>query len=90
MHRNLIYWELSLIMLLALYPIIELTRVIVVSGQFYFPQMEGQFWVEIAFMWTMYLSIIPVFLLINNYLRRSYRRKREILRKIDLKKNRDS
>jgi hypothetical protein len=49
-------------MLLGLYPIAELTRVIVVSGNYYFPQMHGEFAGEIVFMWTFYLCIVPTFL----------------------------
>jgi uncharacterized membrane protein len=59
-------------MLLGLYPIVELTRVIVVSGEHYFPEMGGQFAAEIAIMWTLYLLIIPVFLLlVNSFLRQA-------------------
>jgi hypothetical protein len=59
------YLGLDLVMLLGLYPVAELTRVIIVSGTYYFPEMHGQFAVEIALMWILYLSIIPVFLFIN-------------------------
>ena len=51
------------IMFLGSYPVIELTRVIVVSGTYYYPDMKGWFGVEIAAMWLFYLSIIPVYLL---------------------------
>ena len=61
--RGLIkYLSLLLIMLLGLYPIVELTRVIVVSGTYYFPDMDAQFTLEIVLMWILYLSIVPVFL----------------------------
>lgn len=53
---------LSLIMLLGLYPIIELTRIIILNGWTIWPEMKGCFWTEIAIMWTLYLAIIPVFL----------------------------
>jgi hypothetical protein len=56
------YLTLLLIMLLALYPIVELTRVILVSGLIYFPDMADHFAAEIAIMWTFYLSIIPVYI----------------------------
>ncbi len=49
--------KLVMIMLLSAYPIVELTRVIRVSGQFYFPEMDGQFIAEIVIMWILYLSI---------------------------------
>ena len=78
-------------MLLALYPIAELTRVIVVSGEYYFPGMKGQFGFELAAMWTMYLAIIPVFLLINNHKIRNYRKKRiELLKRVESKRNQNS
>ncbi len=68
-------------MLLGLYPITELTRIIIVSGEFYFPEMKGQFAAEIAIMWILYLSIVPVFLLLNNHRLRHYRKmKKEILK----------
>jgi len=57
------YLVLALILLLGLYPIIELTRVILISGEYYFPEMGTQFAAEIAIMWFLYLLIIPVFLL---------------------------
>lgn len=75
------YLGLALVMLLGLYPIVELTRVIIVSGQFYFPEMKGQFAAEIAVMWVLYLSIVPVFLLFNNRRLRFYRRMRNELLK---------
>ncbi len=50
-------------MFLGSYPIIELTRLILISGTFYFPGMQGWFAVEIATMWLFYVSIIPVYLL---------------------------
>lgn len=83
MYHYLKYLGLALIMLLGLYPIAELTRVIVVSGVFYFPDMTGQLYAEVAVMWVMYLSIIPVFLFFNN--RRSQDDRR--LRRRALKQN---
>ncbi len=73
MYRKIKYLGLALVMLLGLYPIAELTRVIIVSGEFYFPEMKGQFAAEIAIMWILYLSIVPVFLLFNNHRLRNYR-----------------
>jgi|WetSurMetagenome_2_1015567.scaffolds.fasta_scaffold653809_2 hypothetical protein len=82
MYRNIKYLGLSLVMLLGLYPIAELTRVIVVSGDFYFPEMKGQFTFEIAIMWILYVSIIPVFLFFNSHRLRHYRQMRnEILKR---------
>jgi uncharacterized membrane protein len=85
MYRRLKYLGLIMIMLLALYPIAELTRVIIVSGTYYFPEMEGQLIAETTIMWVLYLSIVPVFLLFNNRNVRHLRRlKRETLtRKTD-------
>ena len=88
MYRSIKLLGLALIMLMALYPIAELTRVILVSGEYYFPEMKGQFGAEITIMWAMYLSIIPVFLLINNRRLRSYqKKKREILKRNSLPGN---
>jgi uncharacterized membrane protein len=88
MYRSIKYLGLALIMLLALYPIAELTRVILVSGEYYFPEMKGQFGAEITVMWAMYLAIIPVFLMINNRRVRSYqKKKREILKRNELPGN---
>ncbi len=84
MYRNIKYLVLSLVMLLGLYPITELTRVIIVSGEYYFPEMKGQFAAEIAIMWILYLSIVPVFLVFNSYRLRNYRKiKKEILKRKD-------
>jgi hypothetical protein len=77
MYRSIKYLGLVLVMLLGLYPIAELTRVIIVSGTFYFPDMNGQFTAEIAIMWTLYLCIIPIFLLINSRKIRYYLRARK-------------
>jgi len=52
-------------MLLGLYPVVELTRVIIVGGTYYFPEMRFKFATEITVMWVLYLAIIPVFLMIN-------------------------
>lgn len=60
MHKGL---TLSLIMSGGLYPTVELTRVILVSGTYYYPGMTHYFYLEIAGMWIFYLAIIPVFLL---------------------------
>ena len=65
MYGSLKYLGLALVMLLGLYPIAELTRVILVSGMFYFPEMQGQLYAEVAVMWILYLSIVPVFLMFN-------------------------
>lgn len=77
MYQQIKYLGLALIMLLGLYPIIELTRVIVISGEAYFPEMKGQFAAEIAIMWTLYLSIIPVFLFVHSRIMRHYSPKTE-------------
>lgn len=61
-HLKLRFLGLALIMLLGLYPIAELTRVILISGYAYYPNMNVQFIVEIIIMWLLYLAIIPVFL----------------------------
>jgi hypothetical protein len=66
MYRSIKYLGLALVMLLGLYPIAELTRVIVVSGTYYFPDMKGQFAAEIIVMWLLYLMIAPVYLMIVN------------------------
>ncbi len=57
------YFPLIAIMFLGSYPVVELTRVIVVSGTHYYPEMQGWFAFEIAGMWLFYLSIIPIYLL---------------------------
>jgi hypothetical protein len=81
MYRQIKYLALFLVMLLGLYPIAELTRVILISGEFYFPHMKGQFGAEIAIMWTLYFSIIPVYLLVNSRKLRHYNHKKNILLK---------
>lgn len=53
---------LILIMALVAYPVIELTRVILVAGRFYWPEETGMFAVELAVIWTGYLAIIPLYL----------------------------
>jgi uncharacterized membrane protein len=86
MYSQLKYLGLTLVMLLGLYPIVELTRVIIVSGEFYFPEMKGQFAAEIAIMWILYLAIVPVFLLINSYLfNHSPKNNKEAFRKSEAK-----
>jgi hypothetical protein len=86
MYRNLKYLGLILVMLLGLYPIIELTRIIIVSGEFYFPEMKGQFAAEITIMWALYLAIVPVFLAINTHKIRHYSKmKRELLKRTEEK-----
>ena len=72
MYRSIKYLGLVLVMLLGLYPIVELTRVIVVSGVYYFPEMKGQFAAEVGIMWILYLMIVPVFLLVNQQRIRNY------------------
>ncbi len=74
MYRQLKYLGLVLIMLLSLYPIAELTRVIIVSGIYYFPGMKGQLVAEVIIMWILYCSIIPVFLLFTSRNIRHYRK----------------
>jgi hypothetical protein len=64
------YLGLALVMLMGLYPIVELTRVIIVNGQYYFPEMSAQFNAEVAIMWVLYLGIIPVYLIVSNYILR--------------------
>jgi hypothetical protein len=86
MYRSIKFLGLALVMLLSLYPIAELTRVILVSGNYYFPEMEGQFAAEITIMWVLYLSIVPVFLIINDHRLRHYRlMKRRILKQTKIK-----
>ena len=88
MYHRIKYLGLVLVMLLGLYPIAELTRIIVVGGEYYFPNMKGQFGAEVALMWVLYLSIVPVFLLVNNTRLRRYRNKKsEILRQAEMKRN---
>jgi uncharacterized membrane protein len=88
MYRSIRFLGLVLIMLLALYPIAELTRVILVSGEYYFPEMKGQFGAEITIMWAMYVSIIPVFLLLTAHrVRRYQKQKRELLKHERLESN---
>jgi len=77
MYRRIKYLGLALVMLLGLYPIVELTRVIIISGEYYFPEMGGQFAAEIAIMWTLYLLIIPVFLLLTSGRLRHYRKMKQ-------------
>ncbi len=77
MDRQIRYLGLILVMLLGLYPIIELTRVIIVSGRYYFPDMDAQFFAEVAIMWLLYLSIIPVFLFISKHVTSRVSRKRK-------------
>ena len=76
-------------MLLGLYPIAELTRVIIVSGRYYFPDMDGQFIVEIAVMWVLYLLIIPVYLMINNHIKSDIQKNRSAM-KSDTTRRQDS
>jgi len=53
-------------MLLGLYPVAELTRVIIINGIRFFPEMTGQFMAEIVLMWVLYLLIIPLLLKFDN------------------------
>ena len=62
------YILLGLIMALGAYPIIELTRVIGSAGKYYYPEMGGQFLAEIVIMWSLYLAIIPAYLLLVEYI----------------------
>jgi hypothetical protein len=59
-----------LIMALAAYPILELTRIIVVNGWTLWPEMKGLFWLEIILMWILYLSIPAIYLVTERTLRR--------------------
>jgi hypothetical protein len=56
------YLLLLILMLLGLYPIAELTQLILVSGVYYYPELKGQFVGEIVVMWALYAAVIPVFL----------------------------
>jgi hypothetical protein len=58
--------KLILIMACGLYPIAELTRLILISGRYYYPEMEPQFYTEVSVMWIMYLSIPIIFYKINH------------------------
>ena len=49
-----------LVMVLCLYPIVELTRIIVVDGMRLYPDKLPHFIFELAFMWVFYLGIIPI------------------------------
>lgn len=49
-----------LVMLLGLYPVVELTRMIWTNGIAYFPELRLVFMVETIIMWDLYLAIIPV------------------------------
>ena len=49
-----------LVMLLGLYPIVELTRVIWTNGIVKFPELETLFVAETVIMWFFYLGIMPV------------------------------
>ncbi len=53
---------LLIILILGLYPIVELTRVIIINGSL-FPDLKEQFIWEVIIMWILYLLIIPIFLL---------------------------
>ncbi len=56
------YLPLLAIMFLGSYPVIELTRVILVDGRHYYPELLGWFIFEIAGMWLPYLAIVPIYL----------------------------
>jgi hypothetical protein len=60
------YFTLTIVMLLGLYPICELTKTILVGGLHYYPELSWQFAIELTLMWTMYLSIIPVFVKLSS------------------------
>lgn len=57
------YAGLLLIMLLTLYPCLELTRLIIINGWTLWPGEGSLFAGEIAFIWTTWLMIIPVYLI---------------------------
>lgn len=66
---SLKYLSLILIMLLALYPIAELTRVITIDEliRHLNPEINiGNFYAEITIMWILYLCIIPAYLWITS------------------------
>lgn len=57
---------LFLILLCAAYPVMELTRLIVVNALInrLYPEMPiGLFYFELVYIWVMYLAIIPVYLI---------------------------
>lgn len=60
---------LAIIMLCGLYPVLELTRMILVAWEWYYPAMGGEFIREIALMWLMYLGIIPLYIWVTRYWR---------------------
>lgn len=51
-----------LIIILTLYPIAELTRILWTQSIYYHPRLFSTFAFETAFMWTLYLCVIPVLL----------------------------
>lgn len=57
---------LFLILLLSAYPVMELTRLIVVNALInrLYPEMPiGLYYLEIVYIWVFYLAIIPVYLI---------------------------
>ncbi len=55
----------------SLYPPIELSRVIVQSGMYYYPQLKGMLWIEVAVIWFFYLLSIALILAVLYYRRLS-------------------
>jgi len=53
------WFIIFLTMIFAAYPVIELTRLILASMVFY-PEMKGYLVFEISFIWTLYLTIVPI------------------------------
>jgi hypothetical protein len=60
--RIIDYLLLLLILLLTAYQTIELTRIIILNGWTLFPDFKESLCVEIAYIWTTYIVIIPVFI----------------------------
>jgi len=57
------------IMLCGLYPIAELTRIILVAWEWYYPAMGGEFLRELIIMWGMYIGIIPFYIYVTRWWR---------------------
>ncbi len=55
---------LLLIMLLVLYPTIELSRMILINGWSLFPELKYSFVMELVIIWICYFAIIPTYLLV--------------------------
>lgn len=71
MRTKLYYLFLLFVMLVNLYPALELTRVIVLGGMKYYPFMINNFRLEIVTLWALYLSVIPIGLWGRNYIVKS-------------------